>query len=150
MAETLGSLFDKITIIKLKQFHSSDLARLNSLREQEKRIQKEIDQFASSALNGLIPLNQLSFKSNKVFKRRGNKISQINGNFGKLFSLLAEVNCNLWHVQEKVYEFEKVPVEDKDNVIKQLAVLNLERNKCIDEIDKNFIKLVNKNISKSK
>jgi hypothetical protein len=145
MAETLGSLCDKITIIKLKQFHSSDSNRLRSLLEQETRITKEVDQFISDALNGLIPLNHLSFKANKVFKQKDNRILEIKGNLGELFALLANVNCDLWHAQEKVYEFEKVPAKDKNRVIKKLAILNLERNGCIDEIDKSFTKLLNKN-----
>jgi len=44
-----------------------------------------------------------------------------------------------------VYEFEKVPVSEKDRVVKRLAILNLERTKCIDEIDATFAKLVEKN-----
>ena len=40
---------------------------------------------------------------------------------GGVFSKLAEVNCELWHEQEKVYEFEKVPVEHKNGVVKGLA-----------------------------
>jgi len=31
MAETLGSLCDKLTIVKLKQFHTGDVQRLESL-----------------------------------------------------------------------------------------------------------------------
>ena len=52
------------------------------------------------------------------------------------------MNCRLWHEQEKVYEFDKVPVEEKDVVVKQLALLNLERNKCIDSINKQFAAIV--------
>jgi hypothetical protein len=44
----------------------------------------------------------------------------------------------LWHIQEKVYEFESVPVSEKDAVIRQLAVVNLERNNCIDAVDNEF------------
>ena len=135
MAETLGSLCDKITIVKLKQYHSEDSAKLSSLAEQEQHLQTEIDNFVSDAVQGLIPLSKLTFKANKVFKQAGNEISDIKGTIGNVFAKLAEVNCLLWHEQEKVYEFEKVPAEDKDKVVKKLAILNLERNKCIDEID---------------
>lgn len=138
MAETLGTLCDKLTILKLKQFHSENPARLESLSQQEIKIKNEINQFVAEALSGLISVDNLSFEANKVFKKEGNEIKKIDGDFGELFALLAEVNCNLWHVQEKVYEFEKVPVADKNQVVKRLAILNLERNKCIDKIDKNF------------
>ena len=42
----------------------------------------------------------------------------------------------------KVYEFEKVEAAEKDIVVKKLAVLNLERNKCIDAIDRQFQSMV--------
>jgi len=142
MAETLGSLCDKLTIVKLKQFHSKEKSRLKSLKEQELRLQNEINEFTNKAINGLIPKESLLFEANKIFKKSGNNIKKIKGNLGQIFTLLATTNCDLWHVQEKVYEFESVPAKQKDKTIKQLAILNLKRNKCIDEIDKIFIKLI--------
>ena len=50
---------------------------------------------------------------------------------------------------EKVYEFEKVPSEEKDKVVKRLALLNLERNSCIDRIDKQFCSLIEQKNNKS-
>jgi len=138
MAETLGSLCDKLTIVKLKQFHSQDQERLRSLSGQEKQLQNEIDEFVSSAVAGLVPPERLTFAANKVYKQEGNVVAEVLGSIGEVFSQLAEVNCRLWHEQELVYEFEKVPVLEKDKVVKQLALLNLERNKCIDCIDKQF------------
>jgi hypothetical protein len=138
MAETLGSLCDKLTIVKLKQYHSDNPERLMSLAEQEQLLKREIDDFASNAINGKVDINRLVFSSNKVYKKEGNQTRSFSGNFGELFAELANINCQLWHEQEKVFEFEKVSVEEKDVVIKQLAILNLERNKCIDAIDKSF------------
>ena len=136
MAETLGSLCDKLTIVKLKQWHSEEPARLKSLGEQENQLKNEIDEFTAAAIGGKIPLEKLTFAANKVYKKEGNTIKGVEGNIGEVFSQLAEVNCKLWHEQEKVYEFDKVPVKQKDGVVKQLALLNLERNQCIDQIDK--------------
>lgn len=138
MAETLGSLCDKLTIVKLKQFHSEDQERLKSLIGQEENLKNEINDFVSDALNGLISSEKLTFNANKVFKQKGNEISEIKGSIGEVFGKLAEINCLLWHEQEKVYEFELVAAEEKNVVVKKLAILNLERNKCIDEIDKGF------------
>ena len=45
MAETLGSLCDKLTIIKLKQFHTEDVKRLDSLNKQQGQLIEEIDKF---------------------------------------------------------------------------------------------------------
>jgi len=136
MAETLGSLCDKLTIVKLKQWHSEEPSRLASLEVQECQLKNEIDQFTAAALSGLVPFENLTFAANKVYKKEGNAIRELEGGLGDVFAQLAEINCKLWHEQEKVYEFEKVPVEQKDWVVKQLALLNLERNQCIDQIDK--------------
>jgi hypothetical protein len=136
MAETLGSLCDKLTIVKLKQFHTGDLQRLESLTHQEKRLCEEIDSFIRDAAKGEIPQERLVFSSNKIYKKNGNEINEISGTISTIFAELAKVNCDLWHEQEKVYEFEKVPVDKKDTVIKRLALLNLQRTQCIDEMDK--------------
>ncbi len=147
MAETLGMLCDKLTIVKLKQYHTEDAVRLESLSKQQAMLQTEIDEYVSNAIGGSIPVDKLSFAANKVFKQEGNNIREIAGTIGVIFSELADVNCKLWHEQEKVYDFENVPEDQKNIVVKKLALLNLERNKCIDEIDRQFtinIKLTRK------
>jgi hypothetical protein len=144
MAETLGMLCDKLTIVKLKQYHTEDADRLKSLDGQALQLQKEIDEYVSDALAGNIPIDRLTFAANKVFKNEGNEVKEVHGEIGKIFFQLADVNCRLWHEQEKVYEFEDVPAEEKNMVVKQLALLNLERNKCIDAINNKFETIVKK------
>jgi hypothetical protein len=142
MAETLGTLCDKLVTVKLKQWHSEDPERLRALATQERQLREEIDEFVGAALAGDIPAARLTFAANKVYKKEGNEIAEIGGSVGQIFAQLAETNCRLWHVQEKVYEFEAIPSEEKDAVIKQLAVLNLERNECIDRLDRQFLTVV--------
>jgi hypothetical protein len=142
MAETLGTLCDKLTVVKLKQYHSENSTRLASLAEQEIQLKSEIDEFVLAAVNRAIPEEKLTFAANKVYNKENNHAREIDGSIGEIFSLLAVVNCKLWHEQEKVYEFEKILPGEKDNVVKQLAILNLERNQCIEKIDKNFQLLV--------
>lgn len=146
MAETLGMLCDKLTIVKLKQYHSEDAQRLLSLSLQASQLQQEIDEYIASCMKGNIEIERMSFASNKVFKQEGNNVHEVSGNIGEVFYQLADVNCRLWHEQEKVYEFEKVASGDKDKVVKQLALLNLERNKCIDAINELFISLIKEKI----
>ena len=148
MAETLGSLIDKLSIVKLKQFHSDDTARLNDLGEQEKLLVNEIDEFICLAAAGEIPVSKLSFKSNKVYKKEGNALPEFTGSISDIISRLADSNCRLWHVQEKVYEFERVPADEKDSVVKQLALINLERTRYIDEIDNQFKRLITDRINR--
>lgn len=142
MAETLGSLCDKLTIVKLKQYHTENLKRIDILSYQEKQLCEEIDIYIMNAVLGEIPKEKLTFASNKVYKLEGNEILPITGNIGSVFSELAKVNCNLWHEQEKVYEFEKVKADEKNFVVKRLALLNLQRNQCIDSIDKQFQQMI--------
>lgn len=87
-------------------------------------------------------MERLTFSANKVYKQESNIVTEVIGSIGEIFSKLANVNNSLWHEQEKVYEFEKVPLEEKDLVVKKLALLNLERNSCIDQIDKQFRSLI--------
>ena len=142
MAETLGMLCDKLTIVKLKQYHTTDENRLQSLNKQASQLQTEIDEYFADAIAGNIPAERLTFASNKVFKQEGNVVKEVVGKIGEIFYQLANVNCTLWHEQEKVYDFEEVPLEEKNIVVKQLALLNLERNKCIDSINAQFSKIV--------
>ncbi|HEY5405613.1 MAG TPA: hypothetical protein VIJ92_00935 [Ginsengibacter sp.] len=142
MAETLGMLCDKLTIVKLKQYHTEDKVRLESLGNQASQLQEEIDVYIADAVSGNIPPEKLTFKANKVFKKEGNETAEVTGNIGRIFSQLADVNCSLWHEVEKGYDIENVPVEEKDKIVKMLAVLNLERNKCIDAIDAHFLNLI--------
>jgi len=142
MAETLGSLCDKLTVVKLKQYHADDSKRLDSLASQEHQLRDEIDRYVFGAISGEIPPEKLIFLSNKIYKKEGNEIDEVMGSIGNVVSELAAINCDLWHEQEKIYEFEKVPMTEKDAVVKQLAKLNLTRTKCIDSIDNQFQKLV--------
>jgi hypothetical protein len=137
MAETLGSLCDKLTIVKLKEWHSEKQPeRMRSLATQEQQLRQEIDAFIADAATGRVPVERLTFAANKIYRRKGNAIPQVTGTIGTVFSRLAEVNCKLWHEVDKGYEIEKVPPDAKDGIIKQLALLNLERAHCIDEIDR--------------
>ena len=147
MAETLGSLSDKLTIVKLKQYHTDDGIRLENLLRQETQLRNEIDELVADATSGKIPIEKLMFSANKVYRKAGNETQNIEGTIGALLAQLADINCKLWHVQEKVYEFEEVPVEQKDIIIKDLAILNLERNNCIDAVDKEFALMVESTLS---
>ncbi len=144
MAETLGMLCDKLTIVKLKEYHTEDEVKLKSLQQQSLQLQQEIDEYISDAVNGYLPAERMTFAANKVFKKDGNEVQEVKGNFGEVFYQLADVNCCLWHEQEKVYDFESVSPDEKNKVVKKLAVLNLERNKCIDAINQQFAELISK------
>jgi len=138
MAETLGSLCDKLTIVRLKQWHSTASGRLESLAQQLGDLEAEIDSFVANAVTGKVPISQLKFDANKVYRKADHTLGEFAGGLGCMVSQLAEVNCALWHQQEKIYDFARVPAAQKNGTIKRLAVLNLERNRCIETIDELF------------
>ena len=142
MAETLGMLCDKLTIVKLKQYHTEDASRLESLGSQAKQLEEEINDYIVDAVAGNIPAGKLTFAANKVYKKEGNDPADVQGTIAWIFSRLADVNCRLWHEVEKGYDIENVPVAEKDQLVKMLAILNLERNKCIDAIDSSFQQMI--------
>jgi hypothetical protein len=142
MAETLGSLCDKLTIVKLKEYHSDSPEKTVALGLQRYQLCDEIDVYILNAISGEIPEEKLVSPSHKIYKKEGNEISPVTGDMGYVFSELATVNCELWHEQEKVYNPEKVPSDEKDMIFKRLAKLNLQRNQCIDEIDRQLQKAV--------
>ena len=81
------------------------------------------------------PEDRMKFEANKVYKKKGNIVAEVKGDIGAVFSQLARVNCELWHEVEKSYDIDRVPDEQKGVLIKRLAVLNLERNRCMEAID---------------
>ena len=142
MAETLGSLCDKLTIVNLKTYHSTDAERLKSLDRQRQQLAEEIDEYVGAALSGQIKADRLIFQSNKVYDKSKWQEIAPEGGLGNLVYLLANANCELWHEQEKVYNFHDVPLEDKNALLGNLAKLNLKRNACIDSIDAAFAGMV--------
>lgn len=70
MAETLGMLCDKLTIVKLKQYHTDEEDRLKSLGRQALQLQKEIDVYIADAIKGKIPPEKLTFAANKILKKK--------------------------------------------------------------------------------
>jgi hypothetical protein len=91
MAETLGTLCDKLTIVKLKR-HTEDPDRRQLLEKQEQQLQVEMTEFVAAATEGGTPIERLTFAANKVYKKEGNTLSDIRGTVGEIFSLLAAVN----------------------------------------------------------
>ena len=144
MAETLGSLCDKLTVVKLKQWHTSDERRSESLACQAGRLAEEIDVYVTDALGGVVDSDRITFPSNKVFDLGEKSLPEVIGSLGHIVSELARVNCELWHEQEKVYEIQRSPESHSDavHVVRRLGALNLGRTQCIDAIDESLLKAV--------
>ena len=127
--ETLGSLVDKLSIIKLKQYHTpfDNNERFTSLDEQEESLIEEIDEYVLKNDARVIPANKIC--DIKV---------HVSGTMGGLISDLAMTNTKIWHLQEDLYNFSNLPDDKKDYTVINIAKLNIKRTALIEEIDKEF------------
>ena len=143
MAETLGSLCDKLSIVKLKEYHSENKDKKSLLIRQSKQLILEIDEYVQNAFSDNISIEKLTFKSNKVHGLKNlSFIKKDKSSLGQFIEKLSYTNCLLWHEQEKIYDFENIPPSDKNDVIKKVALLNLERTNFIDQIDEYFKNII--------
>jgi hypothetical protein len=134
--ETLGSLCDKLIVVELKIFHTENVEKTN-LKEQEKKLCEEIDQYVVRAIVGKIDPGDLTFDTNKVYDK-SISIPNITGDIGQLLVTLTGINCEIWHDVDKSYMADQIPADELSGLVKRLAVLNLHRNKCIDAINDQF------------
>lgn len=142
--ETLGSLIDKLSVVKLKQYHThlGDRERHDNLAMQERDLIHEISDYLRDAISGKIPNGKLSVKQNKIHIGMADPDIYF-GNIGNLMSMLAQANCEIWHCQEKLYNFKAIPPEDKDVVVEAISRENLKRTRCIEGINIKLQEMMN-------
>ena len=114
MAETLGSLIDKLSIKNLRYWHldeliqqenSSDLkteelkAKLITVESQRKDLLNEIDTFLAAALAG-----EVKVCDEKVKLYRNTNVSSLENvnKLGEAVSELAMSNTRIWHLEDEV------------------------------------------------
>lgn len=134
--ETLGSLIDKLVVVELKIFHTNDLLATN-LQEQKARLCQEINTFVARATAGKILVDDLAVESNKVYDK-DIKLPMFTGEIGELVSSLCMINCDIWHKVDQSYHVEDLKHHELVELVNNLAVVNLHRNKCIEAIDRQF------------
>jgi hypothetical protein len=142
LSETLGSLIDKISIVNLKIEHTKDKDKIENLYTQNRNLCEEIEEYINDALLGKVAINKLQIKANKVYDEGKYIIKIDNNSIGNNISQLISCNIKIWREQENIYNFERVPESKKNVVIKNIAELNLERNKLIELIDQEFVKIL--------
>jgi len=146
MAETLGSLIDKLTIKDLREFYIRQLLRnkkkkrfsqrdlenkLKILRSQKRSLASEIEDFMAKAAKGKAVLTDDKLK---LYNPPG--VAKI-GKMGDITSgidRLARKNIELWHLED---EARREGVSDAyiGRVKKKIDKANQERNDLIDAID---------------
>jgi hypothetical protein len=146
MAETLGSLVDKITIKEIRKYHLQEMlklkdvefsagainAKITLLNKQIKTMGNEIDGFIMLALKGKIHLRDEKLK---IYNALGdmNKIPQFTS-LGAAISGLAQKNLELWHLEDEARRRD-VTLEYIGRIKKKIDFANQQRNDLIDKID---------------
>ena len=146
MAETLGSLIDKLSIKNLRYWHldeliqqenSSDLkteelkAKLIIVESQRKDLLNEIDTFLAAALAG-----EVKVCDEKVKLYRNTNVSSLENvsKLGEAVSELAMSNTRIWHLEDEVRRedlLDSEVVKLKRNIDQN----NQERCNLVDKVD---------------
>ena len=154
MAETLGSLIDKLSIKNLRYWHldedsqardSSDpqkqelMDKMELVDRQRKELLEEIDVFLSSALAGEVRIRD---EKVKLYKNLNVTSTDDVNHLGEAVSKLAMSNIKLWHLEDEVRR-EDLPDADIVKTKRKIDTNNQERNNFMDKVDEileNFVK----------
>ena len=154
MAETLGSLVDKLSIKNLRYWHldedsqardASDpqkqelMAKMELVDRQRKELLEEIDAFLSSALAGEVRIRD---EKVKLYKNLNVTSAKDVNRLGEAVSKLAISNIKLWHLEDEVRR-EDLPDTDIVKTKRKIDTNNQERNNFMDKVDEileNFVK----------
>ena len=154
MAETLGSLIDKLSIKNLRYWHldedsqardSSDpqkqelMDKMELVDRQRKELLEEIDVFLSSALAGEVRIRD---EKVKLYKNLNVTPADDVNHLGEAVSKLAMSNIKLWHLEDEVRR-EDLPDTDIVKTKRKIDTNNQERNNFMDKVDEileNFVK----------
>ena len=153
MAETLGSLVDKLTIKDIREFHLRQMldnkdkrfspsqlrSKLKILSSQKQDLAREIDGFIAQASKGTIRLKDEKLKLYNAAKDIG-RIPQTNS-LGEAISGLAQKNLQLWHLEDEARR-QDVGMAHIGEVKGKIDLANQQRNDFIDKIDELFEKKI--------
>ena len=132
--ETLGSLLDKYSIIKMKyntKVREGDEELAKEIGKQIDNLKSEIDSYLTLAIRGQVPLEEPKFKMYKGEDPSGEKF----GSFAPVMDRLFEANWTLWQLEDKRREKDRSDFEIR-KICDDVAKFNRIRNDCMDEINK--------------
>ena len=149
MAETLGSLVDKLSIKNLRIWHldealeeknaskliSSAYAELKARRDladkQRQNLVNEINDFLVSALKGEVCIRDEKIK---LYANTNVSSSDSIKKLGEAVSELAIRNIKLWHCEDEVRRTDLADVEIV-KIKRRIDTTNQERNDLMDKVD---------------
>ena len=144
MAETLGSLVDKLSIKNLRIWHldealeqknTSDYAELKAKRDladkQRQTLVNEINDFLISAFKGEVCIRDEKIK---LYANTNVSSSDSIKKLGEAVSELAFRNIKLWHCEDEVRRTDLADVEIV-KIKRRIDTTNQERNDLMDKVD---------------
>ena len=146
MAETLGSLIDKLSIKNLRYWHLDELiqqenssdhkteelkAKLITVESQRKDLLNEIDTFLAAALAG-----EVKVCDEKVKLYRNTNVSSLENvnKLGEAVSELAMSNTRIWHLEDEVRREDLLDSEIV-KLKRKIDQNNQERCNLVDKVD---------------
>lgn len=147
MAETLGSLMDKLSIKNVRLWHLKNekdrnvetAEKIGLVDQQRKDLIDEIDNFLGRAIQGEVKLRDEKVKLYNQPQPAGPVI----GKLGDLVDRLACKNLELWHLEDEVRKTD-VPDPYLVKTKRKIDQANQERNDLIDKIDESLEKALRK------
>ena len=144
MAETLGSLVDKLSIKNLRIWHldealeqknASDYAELKARRDlaaqQRQNLVNEINDFLVSAFKGEVCIRDEKIK---LYTNTNVSSSDSIKKLGEAVSELAIRNIKLWHCEDEVRRTDLADIEIV-KIKRKIDTTNQERNDLMDKVD---------------
>ena len=142
MAETLGSLVDKLSIKNLRIWHleevlekDSDSEELQAKRDladkQRQNLVQEINGFLVAALRG-----EVCIRDEKIKMYTNTNVSSSDSikKLGEAVSELAFRNIKLWHCEDEVRRTDLADSEIVE-IKRRIDTTNQERNDLMDKVD---------------
>ena len=142
MAETLGSLVDKLSIKNLRIWHLEEALEKDSGSEelkakrdladkQRQNLVEEINGFLVAALQG-----EVCIRDEKIKMYTNTNVSSSDSvkKLGEAVSELAFRNIKLWHCEDEV---RRMDLEDSEivKIKRRIDTTNQERNDLMDKVD---------------
>jgi len=142
MAETLGSLVDKLSIKNLRIWHLEEALEKDSGSEelkakrdladkQRQNLVEEINGFLVAALQG-----EVCIRDEKIKMYTNTNVSSLDSvkKLGEAVSELAFRNIKLWHCEDEV---RRMDLEDSEivKIKRRIDTTNQERNDLMDKVD---------------
>tara|TARA_B100000686_G_C16763270_1_gene960124 strand:+ start:1719 stop:2204 length:486 start_codon:yes stop_codon:yes gene_type:complete len=146
MAETLGSLVDKLSIKNLRVWHiqeeldsrGSNSKLVDELNAKKKLAEKQRDELMEE-INGFFALalkGEVKVRDQKLKLYKNLNVSSLDGldKLGAVISELSIRNIRLWHLEDEVRR-KDIPDAQVASCKRQIDTQNQERNDLMDKVD---------------